>query len=71
MHVHPEPPRDLHQLEQEDISQQEMIVRDKFSPATGNPPHIPSTTVTTRNMQNGVPLLALATLQLKYQILGC
>jgi hypothetical protein len=48
-----------------------MIVRDEFTPATGNPPHTASTTVTTLNMQNGVPLLALATLQLKYQILGC
>ena len=62
MHVHPEPPRDLHQLEQADISQPQMIVRDEFSPATGNPALIASTAVTTLNMQNGVPLLTLAAL---------
>jgi hypothetical protein len=70
MHFHPETPRGFLQLKQTDISQHETIVADEFSPATGNPSHTTRGTVTTLNAQQGVPLLAPATLQLKSQILG-
>jgi hypothetical protein len=71
MHFHPETPRGLLHLEQTDISQHETIIADELSPATGNPSHATRPTVTTLNVQQGVPLLAPATLQLKSQIMGC
>lgn len=68
---HLEPCHDAHQLKETDIPQPKAIVGGKCCPTMVYDHVIAGLTVTTLNMQHGLPLLALAALQHKRKTLGC